>query len=240
MTGTSLLLVALLPLVSTVTIPLVPDDLFVVVGVLLLGTVAIALLGLDSGTAFGGRVEPSHDDRGTRRTHRPCLGLRPLDPGRLIGPLGDRGCGRRSSPVTVVSPVSLLALVALLTVVVAETGRLPGRQSLDPPRADDGPRSDDPRGVGASTSGGWSSPRGCAWPGCSASSPTSRGVAQTLAPGGLLVAIAAILVKIVIAGVVVAAVEVFLAKVRLFKVPELLAASFVMAFLAVTASYLVI
>ncbi|HOF63817.1 MAG TPA: NADH-quinone oxidoreductase subunit H, partial [Dermatophilaceae bacterium] len=29
MTGTSLLLVALLPLVSTVTIPLVPDDLFV-------------------------------------------------------------------------------------------------------------------------------------------------------------------------------------------------------------------
>ena len=43
-----------------------------------------------------------------------------------------------------------------------------------------------------------------------------------------------------IAGVVVAAVEVFLAKVRLFKVPELLAASFVMAFLAVTASYLVI
>ena len=66
------------------------------------------------------------------------------------------------------------------------------------------------------------------------------GVAQSLAPAGLFVAIVAILVKVVIAGVLVAAVEVFLAKVRLFKVPELLAASFVMAFLAVTASYLVI
>ena len=37
----------------------------------------------------------------------------------------------------------------------------------------------------------------------------------------------------------VAAAEVFLAKLRLFRVPELLAGSFVLAFLAVTASYLV-
>ena len=34
--------------------------------------------------------------------------------------------------------------------------------------------------------------------------------------------------------------EVFLAKLRLFRVPELLAGSFVLAFLAVTASYLVV
>ena len=40
-------------------------------------------------------------------------------------------------------------------------------------------------------------------------------------------------------GALVAAGEVFLAKLRLFRVPELLAGSFVLALLAVTASYLV-
>jgi formate hydrogenlyase subunit 4 len=39
---------------------------------------------------------------------------------------------------------------------------------------------------------------------------------------------------------VLAAAEVFVAKLRLFRVPELLAGSFVLAFLAVTASYLVV
>ena len=46
--------------------------------------------------------------------------------------------------------------------------------------------------------------------------------------------------KLAIAGALLAAVEVFLAKLRLFRVPELLAGSFVLAFLAVTASYLVV
>jgi Zn-dependent protease len=41
----SLVVVALLPLVGVVALPLVPDDLFVVVSVLLVGTVALALLG---------------------------------------------------------------------------------------------------------------------------------------------------------------------------------------------------
>ena len=49
----------------------------------------------------------------------------------------------------------------------------------------------------------------------------------------------AVAVKLLAAGAVIAAFEVFLAKVRLFRVPELLAGSFVLAFLSVTASYLV-
>jgi formate hydrogenlyase subunit 4 len=53
-----------------------------------------------------------------------------------------------------------------------------------------------------------------------------------------LVAVVALGVKLLVAGAVIAAAEVFMAKVRLFKVPELLAGSFVLAFLAVTASYL--
>ena len=46
--------------------------------------------------------------------------------------------------------------------------------------------------------------------------------------------------KLAITGALLAAVEVFLAKLRLFRIPELLAGSFVLAFLAVTASYLVV
>ena len=42
-----------------------------------------------------------------------------------------------------------------------------------------------------------------------------------------------------LAGALLAAVEVFLAKLRLFRVPELLAGSFVLAFLSVSAAYLV-
>jgi formate hydrogenlyase subunit 4 len=44
-------------------------------------------------------------------------------------------------------------------------------------------------------------------------------------------------VKVALLGAVLAAAEVFWAKVRLFRVPELLAGSFLLALLAVTASY---
>jgi formate hydrogenlyase subunit 4 len=43
--------------------------------------------------------------------------------------------------------------------------------------------------------------------------------------------------KVCLLGAVLAAAEVFWAKVRLFRVPELLAGSFLLALLAVTASY---
>jgi formate hydrogenlyase subunit 4 len=65
------------------------------------------------------------------------------------------------------------------------------------------------------------------------------GVATTATLPAVLVGLVAIVVKLLLAGALVAAVEVFLAKVRLFRVPELLAGSFVLAFLSVTASSLV-
>ena len=242
MTGTSLLLVALLPLMSTVTIPLVPDDLFVVVGVLLLGTVAIALLGLDSGTAFGGM--------GSSR-HMTIAAL--VEPTVLVAvyalsiPVGSSALSaivdaRIAEPVSVVSPVSLLALVALIIVVVAETGRLP----VDNPSThleltmvhEAMILEASGRDLGWVEFSSWLRLAGLL--GLVANLALPWGVAQSMSIGGLAVAIVAIVVKVMLAGAGVAAVEVFLAKVRLFKVPELLAASFVMAFLAVTASYLVV
>ena len=58
--ASSLLLCALIPLASTLALASVPGDLFVVVSVLLVGTVALALLGLESGSAFGGMGSSRH------------------------------------------------------------------------------------------------------------------------------------------------------------------------------------
>jgi len=52
--ATTLLVAALVPAVTTASPLEEAGDLFAVVGLLLLGTVALALAGIDTGTAFGG------------------------------------------------------------------------------------------------------------------------------------------------------------------------------------------
>src|SRR6266581_2044676 len=66
------------------------------------------------------------------------------------------------------------------------------------------------------------------------------GVATDATPVALLVGAVALTVKLAVLGGLLGLSEVFMAKLRLFRVPELLAGSFVLAFLAVTASYLVV
>jgi len=53
----------------------------------------------------------------------------------------------------------------------------------------------------------------------------------------VLLGLAAITIKVALLAGLLAAGEVFIAKLRLFRVPELLAGSFLLALLAVTASY---
>jgi formate hydrogenlyase subunit 4 len=55
-------------------------------------------------------------------------------------------------------------------------------------------------------------------------------------PLGVAVAVCAVAVKVAVLAAALAAGEVFLAKLRLFRVPELLAGSFLLALLAVTAA----
>ena len=121
----SLLACALMPLLGTVTFARLPDDLFVVVSVLLVGTVAVALLGLDAGTAFGGM--------GSSR-HMTIAAL--VEPTVLVAvyalsiPVGSSVLSRivearLHDPARIAAPASLLALLALTIAVVAETGRLP-------------------------------------------------------------------------------------------------------------------
>ncbi len=65
------------------------------------------------------------------------------------------------------------------------------------------------------------------------------GVATTGGPGAIALACVALVVKLLVLAVAVAVLETRVAKLRLFRVPELLSASFVLALLAVTSSFLV-
>jgi formate hydrogenlyase subunit 4 len=64
------------------------------------------------------------------------------------------------------------------------------------------------------------------------------GVAVVLTPVALLIALGALIAKFAVLGIAVAVIETRVAKLRLFRVPELLGLSFVLALLAVTSSFL--
>ena len=64
------------------------------------------------------------------------------------------------------------------------------------------------------------------------------GVAVAAEPGALALALASLVVKLAVIAIVVALLETRVAKLRLFRVPELLSVSFVLALLAVTSSFL--
>ena len=238
----SALVCALVPLVGTVPFRLVPDDLFVVVSVLLLGTVALALVGLDAGSAFGGM--------GSSR-HMTIAAL--VEPTVLVSvyalsiPVGSSALSvivhaRLVDPGSVASPVSLLALVALSVAVVAETGRMP----VDNPAThleltmihEAMVLESSGRDLAWLELGSWM--RLGALLGLIGSLLVPWGIAGEVTPLAVAVGLLGLVVKLALLGSALAAGEVFLAKLRLFRVPELLAGSFVLAFLAVTASYLVV
>jgi formate hydrogenlyase subunit 4 len=139
----------------------------------------------------------------------------------------------------VLSPASLLAAVALGLVTVAETGRLPV----------DNPATHleltmvheamilEYAGPDLALIELASAMRLCVFLGLLASLFAPWGIATSLAPLALAAGAGAFAVKVGLLGAALAAGEVFMAKLRLFRVPELLAGSFLLALLAVTASY---
>jgi formate hydrogenlyase subunit 4 len=236
----SLLVVALVPLVTTANIPAVPNDLFVVVSILLIGTVALALLGLDAGTAFGGMGSSRHMMIAALVEPTVLMSVYALSIPVGSSTLSKIVVARGADVTRVVTPAGLLAVVALVVVVLAETGRLP----VDNPSThleltmihESMILESAGRDLAWLEVGSWL--RLTALLGLVVNLALPWGLADSMQPLALLVAVVTLGVKLLVAGGVIAAAEVFMAKVRLFKVPELLAGSFVLAFLAVTASYL--
>lgn len=237
--ATTLVVAVVAPFVTTDSAIDPVADLFAVVALLALGAVALALAGLDTGTAFGGMG-----------ASREMTILALVEPTLLVSifalsvRVGSTNLGAIVSstlrdPAGVISPVSLLAAVALIIVIVAETGRLPV----------DNPSTHleltmvheamvlEYAGPDLALVELASAMRLTVFLGLLANLFLPWGIATSTAPLALLAGVLAVVTKISALGVALAAGEVFLAKLRLFRVPELLAGSFLFALLAVGASF---
>ena len=237
--ASTLLIAAVAPFLSTVNPLDGVADLFAVVALLLLGTVALALAGLDTGTAFGGMG--ASREMTVAALAEPTILLAGFALSARVGSSNLAAIveGTLTTPTQVLSPASLLAAVALAVVVVAETGRLPvdnpathleltmiheamvleyAGRDLALVELASALRLTVLLGLGANLFLPW-------------------GIATTAAPLPLLGAGVVFAVKVGVLGAALAAFEVFVAKWRLFRVPELLAGSFLFGLLAVSASF---
>jgi formate hydrogenlyase subunit 4 len=230
---------AAIPLAATGTALGSGVDLIAVVALFALASASLALAGLDTATAFGG-MGASREMTITALAEPTIL--------MAVFALSAR-VGSTNLPAIVAagaehgsrlaSPASLLAAVALAVVVLAETGRLP----VDNPATHleltmvheamvleySGPDLAMVE-LGAAMRltvllGLWSS-LFAPW-----------GIATGTNAAAVALGALAFAAKTALLGAVLAAGEVFMAKLRLFRVPELLAGSFLLATLAVTASF---
>ncbi|MFD0654874.1 respiratory chain complex I subunit 1 family protein [Streptomyces malaysiensis subsp. malaysiensis] len=237
--ATAVVAAALVPLLSTDTPVSGHADLIVVVALIALGTMALALAGLDTGTAFGGM--------GASREMTVAALVEPtilLSVFALSIPAGTTNIpaivsGAANEPARLASPAGLLATAALAVAVLAETGRIP----VDNPSTHleltmiheamvleyAGPDLALVE-LGAQM-------RLTLLLGLLSSLVVPWGIATGASWAALALALVLFAAKVCLLGAVLAAAEVFWAKIRLFRVPELLAGSFLLALLAVTASY---
>ncbi|MDJ0376640.1 NADH-quinone oxidoreductase subunit H [Cryobacterium sp. PH31-L1] len=237
----SLLLCVLLPLVGTIPFPCIPSDLFVIVSVMLIGVVALALVGLDGGTAFGGMGSSRHMTVAALVEPTLLLSVYALSIPAGTSTISAIVETRLFSPEVIISPVSVLALVALSIAIMAETARLP----VDNPGThleltmlhEAMTLEASGRDLAWLEVGSWL--KLAALLGLVSNLVVPWGVVTDFSALGLAIGVVSIAVKVLMLGVLLSVGEIFLAKVRLFQVPELLAGSFALAFLAVTASYLV-
>ncbi|BBY25165.1 formate hydrogenlyase HycD [Mycobacterium stomatepiae] len=237
--GTTLLIAAIAPIVATGSPLDASADLFAVVGLLFLGTVALTLAGIDTGTSFGGMGASREITIAALVEPTILLAVFALSIPAGSSNLGALVTNTIAHPSNVISLTAVLAFVALAIVIVAETGRLP----VDNPATHleltmvheamvleyAGPRLalvEWASGMRLTVLLALLANLFLPW-GIAGAAPT---VLQVLA------AVAAIVAKVAILAALLATFEVFIAKLRLFRVPELLAGSFLLALLAVTAA----
>lgn len=211
------------------------SDFFAVVFVLLLGSITVALSALDTGTAFGGM--------GSSRAM--TIGAL-AEPALLVAVVAMAISSRTSNlptlvrlglarPDVIASPARLLALGSFLIVTLAESGRLP----VDNPATHleltmiheamvleySGPD------LALVTLG--ASMRLVILLGLFANLLVPWGIATGGGALALVVGLTVFSVKVALMGTVIAIFEVFSAKLRLFRLPELLAAAFILAILGI-------
>jgi formate hydrogenlyase subunit 4 len=235
--ATSAIVAATCPFLATAT-AFGGADLIVVVGLLLLGTVALALAALDTGTAFGGMG--ASREMTIAALVEPTLLLAVFALSLRVGStnLATIVAAGATDPARVFTPASLLAAAALAIATLAESSRIP----VDNP-ATHLELTMVHEAMILEYSGRdlalveWASGmRLTILLGLLANLFLPWGVATTLTPAALLIGAAAFTAKVAGLAAALASGEVFAAKLRLFRVPELLAGSFALALLAVLAA----
>ncbi len=116
---------AISPLVITAPVLAGGADAFVVVYLLLMGSVALALGGLDSGTAFGGMGSSRAMTIGALAEPALLVSILALSIQARTSNLPGIVTATLAHPGWMANPERLLALVAVGVVVIAETGRIP-------------------------------------------------------------------------------------------------------------------
>ncbi len=117
--------VAIAPLISTGPVMGRTSDAFVIVFLLLLGSVAVALGGLDAGTAFGGMGASRAMTIGALAEPALLVAVLALSIQAGTSNLPGIVSATLTHPQWVASPERVLALLALVIVVFAEAGRIP-------------------------------------------------------------------------------------------------------------------
>lgn len=212
-----------------------------VMALFLLGTFFLALAGLDAGSAFGGMG--SSREVAVAALAEPTvimaifvLALRAhtIDLGAIVERLG-------VEPSLALNPAHLLALAAFFIVMLAETGRLP----VDNP-ATHLELTMIHEAMVLEYSGRYlalvewaSAMKLFLFMTLLANLFVPWGVPASIAPAALVLGLAALAAKLLVLCLALALIETSVAKLRLFRVPELLAGSFALALLSVMAVFLV-
>ncbi|MHB8246732.1 MAG: respiratory chain complex I subunit 1 family protein [Acidimicrobiales bacterium] len=227
--------IAISPLVTTAPALAGSADAFVVVYLLLMGSVALALGGLDPGTPFGGMGSSRAMTIGALAEPALLVAILALSIQAKTSNLSGIVAATLIHPGWMANPERLLALVAMVVVVIAETGRMP----VDNPSTHleltmiheamtleyAGPD------LGLVTLG--EAMRLGLLFGLVANLFFPWGIATNTGPVHLALAVVLLGAKAAVIAIAIALIEVSTAKLRLFRVPELLAGGFVLAVLAV-------
>jgi formate hydrogenlyase subunit 4 len=238
--GTGVVAVSLVPLLYAPGETRAFGDLFALVYLLLLGTFFLALAGLDTGSPFGG-MGASREMTVVALTE-PTIAIAIV---ALALNAGSTGFSRIvahtiADPARALGPGHLLGFAALFVATLAETGRLP----VDNPST-----HLELTMIHEAMVLEYSGPYLALieWGGAlklliffalGANLFMPWGIAVTLTPWAIAVGCFWLVVKLAVLAVAVAVLETRVAKLRLFRVPELLSASFVLALLAVMSAFL--
>ena len=237
--GSTVAAAALVPVVSVNHPADLLGDLFALMALLILGTIFLSLGGLDVGTAFGGMG--SSREMTVAALTEPTLAIAVLALALTAGStsLGTITGTVLANPSYAIGPGHALALAAFLIAMLAETGRLP----IDNPAT-----HLELTMIHEAMILEYSGPYLALIEWAAALKLTLLlvlaanlflpwGISATPDAVALAIGLGAALVKLLLLATLLAVLETRVAKLRLFRVPELLAVSFTLALLAATSSF---